>query len=300
MITVKILADSINPSGTRLTSWLLTYPRFIHSEFLTHRVFSRNAASSRAIPYKKMADIINDNPAMPERWPKEQKGMQGGEELDGQTKFNIQSDWRTSSLNALNFADSFHKQGLHKSLCNRLLEPWAHITVIATATDHSNFFALRAHPAAMPEFQVLAYRMLDQYLKSGVEVKQWGDWHIPKFSDEVLGLSWEGYLKVATAHCARLSYLTHEGEYSIDADIALHDRLMESGHWSPFEHCAQAINVNGNMGKFKTYPWSNFDPMSQGLVTSGWGQYRKLFDGENITGVNFEGIMASKPDWITI
>ena len=52
--SARILLDSLSPSGARLTTMEVRYPRFIHSEMMTHRVFSRNAASSRAIPIKKM------------------------------------------------------------------------------------------------------------------------------------------------------------------------------------------------------------------------------------------------------
>ena len=65
MIKAKIIADSINSKRCRLTSWVLEYPRFIHAEIMIHRVFSRNAASSRAIPTEKIIQNIIDDPAMP-------------------------------------------------------------------------------------------------------------------------------------------------------------------------------------------------------------------------------------------
>lgn len=312
MISVSILADSINPAGNRITSWLLTYPRFIHSEFMTHRAFSRNAASSRAIPLRKMLDAVSKEPALPERWGAEQKGMQSGDEVEG-VPF-ITNEWLMARNECLRTADYLSGRGLHKSLCNRLIEPWAHITVLATATDHRNFFALRAHPAAMPEFQVLAYRMLKQYLEHDPRKVAWGKWHIPQFEFKTDGQRWTenpSYidldsdedstqrLKIATARCARLSYLTFDGNYSPEKDIELHDRLAASGHWSPFEHCAQAVNGD-EPAPDQDRPqadWSNFDV---GGEWSGWLQYRKLFLQENKTAVDLHEVLQTKPEWIIL
>lgn len=309
MISAKILADSINPLDCRLTSFLLTYPRFIHSEFMTHRVFSRNAASSRAIPFKKMFDTVFEEPALPERWGVEQKGMQSGDQIYEVPV--IESMWMKARNQCLKAADYLSGRGLHKSLCNRLIEPWSHITVLATATDTglSNFFALRAHKDAQPEFQVLAYRMLNGYLKEKPNKLPWGYWHFPQFMgseyepfydgkdqqapDEVGGkiYNFSDVIKIATARCARLSYLTFDGEHSPEKDIALHDQLKASGHFSPFEHCAQA--------KIGLYKKSNFDQPEDG-VFSGWHQYRKMIKGENQTNADLHAIMAAKPDWIRV
>lgn len=295
-ISARIVADSINPAGVRLTSWILRYPRFIHSEFMTHRCFSRNAASSRAIPFQKMMDAITRNTALPEYWGTTQAGMQSGSEPGEMGKLDAENVWRDAYCNAAESANELDKQGIHKSIANRLLEPFAHMTVLATATNHENFFALRAHPAAQPEFQVLAYRMLAGYLKSEPEQLSWGEWHSPKFDGmpEVGDFMDDArYLKIATARCARLSYRTQDGEHSPEKDIALHDRLLADGHLSPFEHCAQAINVFEGM---VPYTQSNFD-FGGGLA--GWQQYRKTIKGE-LKRANLAEVMATKPDWITL
>lgn len=166
MIKTSILADSVNPSGVRLTTFLLTYPRFIHSEFMTHRVFSRNAASSRAIPVKKMIRAVLDTPAMPVRWGATQKGMQASKDLTGWRKAMCRWVWLRGRDLAVLVARTLLFLRLHKQIANRVLEPWSHITVLATASDLQNFFALRAHKDAQPEFQVLAFSMLADYLTS--------------------------------------------------------------------------------------------------------------------------------------
>ncbi len=296
MISAKVLAKSVNPNGVAITSFLLTYPRFIHSEFMTHRCFSRNAASSRAIPFPKMMENTLREVALPEYWGGEKKGMQSGEALTGDDLRFVKTQWFAALNNAMLGARMTSARGLHKSLANRLIEPFSHITVLATATEAGlgNFFALRAHPAAQPEFQVLAYRMLKAYLETSAETLNWGEWHMPDFGraiDEYEDV--ETSLKIATARCARLSYLTFDGDHSPEKDIELHDKLADSGHWSPFEHCAQAAQYG-----VTNYRWSNFDFKE----ASGWQQYRKQFNNEcaKLDEDDLREVLATKPEWITL
>lgn len=263
MITAKIIKDSINGSGDRITTWILKYPRFIHSEFMTHRVFSRNAASSRAIPAKKLIDAVINEPAMPVWWGKNEPGMQAKEEVTGDTLEICKTAWLDGRDQAVEIAKELLNQGLHKQVVNRVLEPWCHMTIVATSTEYGNFFSLRAHPDAQPEFQALAYLMLDEYKKSIPVRLPEGHWHIP-FSDKMPDVDVMTKIKIATARCARVSYLTFEGEIDVDKDLELHDRLSKSGHWSPFEHCAYASPGTLLGGNFK-----------------GWVQYRKTFANEN-------------------
>ena len=308
MITAKILLDSVNPAGSRITTWILTYPRFIHAEFMTHRVFSRNASSSRAIPVKMMLEDVKNNPAMPVFWGKNQSGMQAKEELDNTEKYaevrkelkygegllittkkqEAKREWLLARDEMVARVEKLNEIGLHKQIANRLLEPWMNITVIATATDHENFLSLRAHEDTQPEFQDLAYKMLDLYQSNVPNKLKEDEWHIP-FGDKIDTGRLEdiiykdipddfGYthapnsefinlkLKISTARCARVSYLNFEGKDDYTKDIELHDILKNSGHWSPFEHCAMALNTPEQSGNFV-----------------GWKQYRKTFYGENRT-----------------
>lgn len=296
MISAEVLCHSINPWSSQLITFLLTYPRFIHSEFMTHRAFSRNAGSSRAIPFTKMVDDVLGKPAMPERWPAEQKGMQGGDQLsEGQIDWFNQC-WTLARKACASEALNCHDENLHKSLCNRLLEPWAHITVIASMTTPGlrNFFALRTHPDAQPEFQVLAFRMLDAYLKSKPVELFWGMWHIPYASPKGI---YQGDLeknlcviKPAVGRIARVSYNRHDQDDPVK-NAAIHDRLQESGHWSPFEHVARASTL---------HDLSNFDSGFPDPHRCGWDQYRKSFPFECITTLAPEDIMQRKPEWITL
>jgi len=257
-----LVADSINPLGNRVTSFLLTYPRFIHSELMTHRAFSRNAASSRAIPIEKVIEQVRDNPAMPIRWGKNGKGMQDHGSFAGEQSKDAKVEWKQAANSAIKSALRLQSLGLHKQIVNRVLEPFVWMTTLVTATEWQNFFSLRVHKDAQPEFQHLAYIMLKTYLSSQPESKNWGEWHIP-FGDRMTGnLDETTKLKIATARAARTSYLTMDGKIDVEKDILLHDGLQKSGHWSPFEHSCQASKISK----------SNF---------IGWKQYRHMFPGEN-------------------
>jgi thymidylate synthase ThyX len=316
-ISAEIIADSINPKGCRLTTWVLEYPRFIHSELMTHRMFSKNAASSRAIPIETMIQRVIDDPAMPVWWGKNQSGMQAKEELDDVTKTHhrvgypegehvyqdllltakeaAKHDWLAARNVAIESVRRLSALGLHKQIANRILEPWTNIRVILSGTEFENFFALRAHPDAQPEFQALAYKMLEAYNTSEPKRLQPGEWHIPfgdKINEERLwGLvnSWEsdrqfepaevyygqnekGFeeakIKIAIARCARISYLNFEGKDDYAADIKLCDRLFGSvpRHLSPTEHVAQCMNDDKFIANFK-----------------GWKQYRYTFNDQNLS-----------------
>jgi hypothetical protein len=277
MIQTKILAHSLHPNGkAELVSFEFTYPRFIHSELMTHRAFTRNAASSRAIPIKKMIAAVWSNPAMPERWGSNGRGMQDSGVLVGARLAAARGLWRLGSKAACVLAWCLEKAGLHKQIANRVLEPFGHITTIVTTAlpGLMNFFGLRAHKDAQPEFQVLAYQALGAYLSSVPLQLQPGDWHIPMSEDlflptfrDLFNLPPLDKVKVATGRMARTSYLTHHGTRDAAADIELHDRLSASGHWSPFEHCAHAADATA-----LTNRGGNFG--------AEWVQYRKLFPNE--------------------
>jgi hypothetical protein len=263
---VKILADSMGPNGHRITTWELTYPRFVHAELMTHRLFSRNSASSRAIPTKKLMRQVRLDPAMPVWWGKNQSGMQAREELAGWRKRLATFLWLETRWLALLAAWLMMKAGLHKQIANRVLEPWMFITVIGTATELDNWFRLRCHPDAQPEIGWVARRMKELYDSSQPTFLKAGDWHVPMvdFVEHFeMGHDWDLIRKVAVARLARVSYLTHDGRKSYEEDTKLHDRLAEDGHWSPFEHVAQAQPQSINR-------WSgNFH---------GWTQYREIKD----------------------
>lgn len=285
MIKAEIIKDSIGPSKIRLTTYVLTYPRFIHSEFLTHRMFSRNASSSRAIPVKKQIEMVMDNPAIPLAFTKNKKGMQGGDALSGEAERLAKEVWMHACFHACDKARLLANLDVHKQYANRLLEPFSHITVVCTATDYANFFALRYHPMAQPEIAELAKQMWEAYSSNKPELLKEGEWHLPFIDaqDSVDTGLWmldnlqgkapeEGpnlLVKRSVAKCARVSYLNHDGTRStVEQDLELYHRLVGSApiHASPAEHQAIALSdPNISSGNFR-----------------GWSQYRKMLSNENI------------------
>jgi len=272
MISCEVVLDSISPANHRISTLLVTFPRWMLAEFNTHRAFSRNAASSRAIPVLKMIKRVQDNPFIPKAFGKNCKGMQQKELIDEETNSKALNIWKSAQETALGHGLSLEQLKIHKQYANRILEPFAYVTDIVTATDWENFFALRAHEAAAPEFQELAYLMLDKLNESEPQSIEFDEWHIP-FADKYCdGMDLQTKLKVCTGRCARLSYLNHDGNLSIEDDCKLHDRLLESGHCSPFEHAAQA-KPNVADGEYNSVPYrsGNF---------TGYVQYRKTIEGE--------------------
>lgn len=263
---VAIVADSIGPNEARITTFQLRYPRMVHAELMTHRAFSRNASSTRAIPTAKMIEWIRKDPAMPVYWGKNQKGMQATEELAEDVQISCEREWLRARDEAIRTALWMIYSGVHKQIASRILEPWAHINVVVTATSFDNFFALRSHPAAMPEIQALAVRMARAYRDSLPTHLLPGEWHLPYVTlAERITLSASLCVKFAVARCARVSYLTFEGKApDPESDVRLHDQLEENGHWSPFEHPGRA---QSRAVATLLHRSGNF---------AGWDQYRQI------------------------
>lgn len=281
MIEAKIVADSVGPNGVRLTTFVLTYPRFIHSEFMTHRVISRNASSSRAIPVKKQIQMVIDNPAIPLAFTKNQKGMQGGAALEQEAHDAAVTAWLEGRDRAVAVANTLADLEVHKQYANRVLEPWAHITVVATATDWSNFFALRCHEMAQPEIHALADAMYDLYSTNKPNQLEEGEWHLPFIDGEQFDDPFSA-IKSSVARCARVSYLNHEGAPpTLEQDLQLYHRLVGSApiHASPAEHQAQAPN---KWDKSDDEDWRPTSFQYSGNLR-GWIQYRKTLANENVT-----------------
>lgn len=245
--SVKVIADSISSSDCRLTTFVLTYPRIIHSEFLTARLFSRNASSSRAIPVEKMLENTRFTP----KFYANRKGMQSGGLLENQDL--RQTEWGLARMQAKHHAINLaHGHHVHKSIANRLLEPFSYITVIVTATEWDGFFLQRANEAAQPEFQELAHMMLEAMNASVPASLKHGEWHLPfcpdasELEDSDLALaSSDLERRICIARCARVSYLTHDGVRDPRKDIDLYEKLLFATptHWSPFEHVATPTGV---------------------------------------------------------
>lgn len=255
-ITAKSVLASVSPEGKRIDTLLLRYPRFIHAEFMTHRQFSRNASSSRAIPVERLIADVERDPVYPSFWGKNQPGMQAREELAGYGKYMAERHWKIDLIHSIETAKELSRVGAHKQIVNRILEPFAHINVVVTSTEWDNFFALRIHEDAQPEIRDLAVAMQEAMIKADVQRVGYGEWHLPFVSREEIAHNGgitdpSGNLRtISAARCARTSYRTHDGRVStLGEDIALGERLTKSVpfHASPFEHqaCSDFQVVNG-------------------------------------------------------
>jgi len=253
-ISAKIILDSINYTNNRLTTFELEYPRIIHSELLTHRVFSRNSSSSRAIPAKKMRQLVRDKTFIPINFGSDKSGMQAGNNLTGYRYYLSKSIWWVGSRINLFGSYLLSSVGVHKQLANRCLEPYSYIKVIVSSTDYNNFFNLRCHPDAQPEIQELAYTMQDNYLLSVPKILRYGEWHTPYVDNITYHLTTEQSKKLSVSLCAQVSYRTLDT--SIDKAIKITDKLAGSvpKHFSPFEHIATPCkNSKGNFTGWKQY-----------------------------------------------
>jgi len=306
-IEAKIIADSLAPSGVRLTTFVLKYPRFIHAELMTNRAFSRNASSSRAIPFKRKAKSLLTEMAMPIQFLKNKRGMQGGEPLPLLKQMAARSVWKTAGYTALGYAFLLYKLGVSKQYVNRITEPIDFITVIVTATHWNNFFALRIHSAAQPEIRKLAETMWHELQRSQPQALAFGEWHLPfingkdwfgtsvewrnwtrvhkgAYTRMIIGKQcgvarkanmdiWLPLIKQSVAKCARVSYNNHDGSNTTkEQNEALYDRLVGSipRHSSAAEHQARANMSQTFHGNFLS-----------------WEQYRKMLDNEFI--LEFDG-----------
>lgn len=238
-----------------LSTLLLRYPRCIHAEFMTHRQFSRNAASSRAIPVSKLIQDVIDDPFVPLYWGANQKGMQAEMELDAHVAGMMQGDaWLLARNNAVMWAKNFAEAGYHKQICNRLLEPYAHITVLVSSTEWSNFLALRDHKDAEPHIAMLAREVRKCIEREDdIQILQPSEWHLPFITES----DWAQYnveeLKMKSiACCASTSYKTVDGfEMTMETALRIADKLLGSTplHASPAEHVAMADNPDTIAGE---------------------------------------------------
>lgn len=264
--SAKVIADSVSKYGDRLTTMEITFHRFILPELNTHRRFSKNSASSRAIPFQKLVEKVLAEDVFPLEWASEKPGMQGGTEVDETTKSSARDEWISARDAAIFAAEGLVRLGVHKSIVNRLIEPFAPHTVIVSSTEWDNFWVQRISPLAQPEMRELAIAMKSAYDSSVPKLVNDYGWHLPFVQDDELHLDIEMQRRISAARCARASYLTHDGKRDIDKDFKLFSRLVSAKprHYSPLEHVATP-SIHGSH-VYKDFS-GNYD---------GWYQLRHL------------------------
>lgn len=288
-ISATIIQDSIC-NGTRLTTFELEYPRFIHAEVMTHRMFSKSAASSRAIPVGKMIEHIKEHTAWPVFWGKNQPGMQAKEEIDNIPEAKIA--WRIARDDAIASAINLHdRKGLHKQISNRVTEAFQMMKIVMTGTEWANLLWLRDHEDAQPEFAELAGLISDALKDTRAKKLNPGELHVPYVSRvrnkgeleySIHGdtlLSRFDALTVSASCCAQVSY--RKSDDSLEKAKQLCERLVGSGgpvHASPFEHQAWGMNLN-----IEAFEVGTTHVDTKGNLWSGnfknWIQHRQTIEG---------------------
>lgn len=296
-ISAKVIAHSVyDKTGTELLTYELEYPRFIHAEFMTHRMLSKNSASSRAIPVKAMHEQIRAVPQAPIHWGKNQPGMQAKEELAPLQRESAQLVWSAARESAISYANILGQIGLHKQAANRVTEPFMQMKVVCSGTEWENFFWLRNHEDAQPEIRELAQAMLDAKEASRPRLVLHGGWHLPYvevgahedgiefYSSEGIALSLMDAIMVSASCCAQVSY--RKNDTSIEKAKDIFNRLINSQpvHASPVEHQATPIDPIARDWSPLVWPDVGATHMRHdGSLWSGnfrwWAQYRQFVKG---------------------
>lgn len=282
-ISAEVLCHSVSEQGQEILTYVLEYPRMIHSEIMTHRLISRNAASSRAIPFAKMKEQLR---GVPVRFGKNVSGMQdSGDHKEfvklyqfmpvvtsdayegmfeqSEYSFTPEQAWEEAKESAISFSEAFSVAGFHKQVFNRLTEPFQMMRTIVTATEWDNFFWLRNHEAADPTLHELARCMWEAKQQSTPQLLKAGQWHLPyvdcsfsssgqtffnmKAEDDEYCLSeqWtlEQAIKVSAARCAAVSF--RNVDYGLEKCLEVYDRLVgdDRKHASAFEHQGTPIET---------------------------------------------------------
>jgi len=297
MIKAEVIKASRNPEGIALWTVALTYPRFIHAELMTHRLFSRNASSSRAVPIFKSIMAVLKGSVAPVSWGSHKPGMQAGADLKGWRLSLTKGAWNAAKYFAVGCAYVAMKAGAHKQVVNRILEPWSNITVLVSTTDWANWDALRNHEDADPTIHALAEEIIRARKTAVIDYLKPGEWHMPYVSQsELLQYGKENALKMSVARCARVSYLTHGGETpNWENDVALYERLAHHSpmHASPLEHQAtpdtmtwqETVRIKGNVTTAIKSGQAYDNPEQHGNFY-GFRQNRKMLPGEAQWGAN--------------
>lgn len=293
MITAKVVADSASEAGHRLTTLEVEFPRYILSEYNTHRLFSRNAASTRAIPLLKQIEQIAKTPALPIFYGKNKPGMKATEELDSDDKKKAEAIILDMMDYCIGKVGELESLGLHKQHAGRYLEPWAWVKGVVSSTEWDNFFWLRKHPDAQPEIAELARVMWEAREQSEPMLLKAGEWHVPyvEYNSDFgyylmvngghMELTLVDALKVSASCCAQVSYRLADN--SLEKAKKIYDMLVESKpvHASPFEHQAQPMSTpydNPGEGTCMQYGVTHRDMQGDYWSANfkGWVQHRQL------------------------
>lgn len=283
-IYAKVLADSINSSGDRLTTFEIQLPKVFLAEFNTHRMLSKNFSSSRAIPNGRTVEIESFEPTY---YGKNQAGMEASHEEISDVA-TAKSVWASAVESSKETSRKLTELGLHKQWANRMNDWHIMAKGIVSGTEWANFLWLRNHSAAQPEFAELAKLIQEAFDSSKPQFLSPGQYHLPYVKSELQGqfgqtfensMTLEDAKKVSASACAQVSY--RRLDESLEKALDIYNKLIgsERKHMSPFEH----------LGTPMTTP-TPFAPYERGVTHKdvnnkmwsanfqGWIQYRQTLD----------------------
>lgn len=273
---VTMIKDSISRRGIRLSTFHLRYWRSIHSELMTHRVFSRNARSSRAVP---VVTLLSEDIFTPE-FGMNRPGMQSLEGASIELQNHWAEEWQELADITRKYVRKWGDQGMHKQWANRPLEWFGWIDVLVSSTSWENFWALRMDETAQPEFRLLAEEMWKVMKDSVPQQLKPNEWHLPYITvEEKKSYDVEQLIKLSTARCARLSYKPFDGNSDYEAEMERYRKLVvnQPVHASPAEHQATPDRffkiLEGGVPLWQT-------PKEHGNFV-GWRQHRKMIPNES-------------------
>ena len=268
LTSATVVCDSVSAvTGSRLTTFRLVFPRFILPQVNTHRVFSRNTASSRAVPvWRNVKDVIF-HPYTPSVWGLNKPGMVAGESSGPVKSFFCDLLWHMARIVAVAVACMLILLRIHKQYVNRVLEPWMWSACILSSTEFDNWFSLRLASDAQPEIQMLAIKMTRAMEASTPSVKYPGEWHTPFVYDEDLHIDQSSLNLISAVRCARVTFNRAGVCKSRQSELGRAEEMLRSRHFSPFEHVAYV-------------PLEDTEEEELERNYRGWHQLRAVLDGD--------------------
>jgi thymidylate synthase ThyX len=289
LITAKVIAHSISPTGDEIVTFEVEQPKMINAEVNTHRVFSRNGSSSRAIPVSSVIDQLSKGAYFPEDVRTNERGMQGFDQVSPSVDNEFLRDIRDLLSYTKDLAKKWSEKdgmNIHKQHVTRYLEPFMMQKFLITSTEVKNWFNLRLHEMAQPEIRLLAEAMMEAFKASTPKPLAYGKWHLPYVDDYDKSFTDEypDEALVSSGACAAISYRNLP---AIKLAKKISAKLLADHHMSPFEHQATPLDpdsalANANAGPFNESHISiRLDGSLWGGNFRGWGQLRGIVEGEH-------------------
>lgn len=257
MISATILADSVSPRGIRLVTLEVNVPMVMQPQILRHRDFSFSVQSTRAVPTPVQVARVRENPFVPMRWGRVEKGMVASDVLNEVEESLARETWLLDMDRACRSAENLNEIGVHQEVAARVLMPYAWCRMIISSTQWDNFEGLRTYdPTVQGETEATGRAMIAALAGSDPKPLEPGQWHLPLVTEEEeeeWGNESPKARLVSAGRCARVSFLQHDGTRNPDRDFTLGRGLANKAHWSALEHQATPLVVEGRCGNFRDW-----------------------------------------------